>query len=79
MGNRELKEEFEMFIKMKKGYPNSLKDSTFEEVFNSSLESVQNQLNEGYIDIHNGGCDELEYFIVTKAIKEYAEKYRIEK
>lgn len=77
MDCNKFKDEYDVYQKMKRWYPNSLKDSTFEKEFEAAIEGIQGQLGSGCIDVSNGNCDELAYFIINKSIQEYVEKHNL--
>jgi hypothetical protein len=73
----ELKEEYELYLKMKDFYPSLLQESPFETELKDAITYLSGQLNDGYIDLHDGCCDELSFRIIQIALREYIEKRNI--
>ncbi len=72
-----LDKEHEIYLEMKKSYPNLLKDSTFENEFTDAIKSIDNQLEDHYIDMRDGYCNELAFGILKIAFKQYKDSINI--
>lgn len=70
-------QELEIFLKMKNDYPKLLKDSIFEQELKDAIKSLDNQLEEYYIDMRDGNCDELDFGILRIAFKQYKDSHNI--
>ena len=70
-------QEREIFLEMKKFYPNLLQDTTFEKELEDAIKYIDGQLEGYYIDIRDGGCDELTFGILRIAFEEYKQKHNL--
>lgn len=69
--------ERDIFIEMKKFYPNLLKDAIFEDELTDAIKYIDGQLEDYYIDMRDGNCNELAFGILRIAFKQYKDNHSL--
>ena len=72
-----LEKEHEIFLEMKMSYPNLLKDATFEDELKDAIKYIGGQLEDYYIDMRDGSCNELAFGILRIAFQQYKESHHL--
>lgn len=75
--NVKLDKEQKIFLKMKNDYPNLLKDATFENELTDAIKTIDNQLDDYYIDMRYSYCNELAFGILRIAFEEYKQRHNL--
>jgi hypothetical protein len=73
----ELNKEQQIYFKMKNDNPNLLNNTTFKDEFIDAIRTIDNQLEDYYIDMRDSYCNELSFGILKIAFEEYKQKHNL--